>query len=262
MLNIRELNLTLIFFLFPFISNSQDLRINDLLELKRGNIQYITNNLIGNGWSLSKIRKPEFEGNINQIFDLEFKSPLTNSIESYLTIFIKKDQTVYYFKWDFNSKDTYNQVLNSLKNFEFDNQWVSSHELGGIENHYEKDDIHIEFTINTENSFAFINGGKFTLKVDDEFPMRFEKLEEESIIIQYKKDLKNPKLKVIGIPNSLIYYNDLKVGGKVREYDEKLKIDKIPPNDEYSIDGGDGISVVVENGVIISIHQRKKLSKN
>jgi hypothetical protein len=262
MLNIRKLNLTSIFLIFCFISKSQDLRIKDLLELKRGNIQYITNNLIGNGWSLSKIRKPEFEGVTNQIFDLEFLSPYRNSIESYLTLYIEKDQTVYYYKWDFNSKDTYNQVLNSFKNFEFDNQWVSSHELGGIENHYEKDDIHIEFTINTENSFAFINGGKFTLKVDNYFPERFTELEEESIIIQYKKDLKNPRLKEIGIPSSLTYLTELKVGGKVREYDEELKIDKIPPNDEYSISGPNGISVIVENGVITSINQRKKTTKN
>lgn len=257
---LRNLNFTLISILVSFFANSQNLQINELIELKRGNIQNVTNHYIGNGWTLSSVKKPEYEGGpITKIMELEYLPRYSNRVESKLFLYLKKDENISYFRWSFNSQDDFNKLMSSIRSYKFDQQWIETLEWTGIHNHFEKDEIHIDLRINLEKFSWLSDDCKFTIELDNYFPERFTRLEKETNIIKYKKDLKNPKLKEIELPQSFVYYTELKVGSKVREYDEKLNIDNIPPNDEYSIDGPNGVSVIVQNGVITSIKQRKKV---
>lgn len=263
MLTLRKLNLFLVYLLVCFVPKAQNLKIEELIELKRGNIQNVTNQFIGSGWSLSSVSKPEYEGGqISKIMELDYLPRYSSTVESKLFLYLTKDESVSYFRWSFNSLDTFNKLISSIKSYNFDNQWVETFERTGIHNHFEKDEIHIDLRVNPEKYLFLSDNCKFTIQLNNYFPQRFTRIESESRIIQYKKDLAKPKLREIELPSSLIYYSELKVGSKVREYNEKLKKDEIPPNDEYSVYGANGISVVVENGVITSINQRKKLPTN
>ena len=53
----------------------------------------------------------------------------------------------------------------------------------------------------------------------------------------------------------------MKIGGEVREVDEDFLNEKIPRDKEYSISGQDGISVLVVDGLIVKINQRKNIYK-
>lgn len=245
----------LIFLLVTFTTNCQDLLINELMELKRGSLQQITNKFIGNGWIVSSVKEPGYKGSsIKEIVELDYLS--SNSIESKLYLYLRKDQTISSFSWSFNSQYSYKNLLGSIRTLELDKEWIES-ESSGILNHFEKDEIHIELSVNSKE-YSFMNYGKFTVILDNYFPELFKIIEPQSVIVQYKKDLKNRKLKEIALPNSNIYYSEVKLGAFVRELDEKNNKDKIPPNDEYSIIGPKGISIVVTNGEIVSINQRRK----
>ena len=260
---------TAILLLLFLSAKSQDFSINQLLELKSGDIEFFKKKYVGKGWSaprrklFQRKRQSNIIGTINPDVDfpelyLQYFDSKTKGFDSFVDIsYFKDKKTPEIISWHFKSEKSFEKLMNSIKIEKFDKEWIDTVKTTGITllYSYEKDDIHVRIFDRQIDNFYSPYYPKFLIELSHNFPRLFDMILSNRELLQEK----SAKIKSIG---PFIHYKELKIGGEVREVDEDFINEKIPKDNEYSVSGIDGISVVVRDGLIVKVNQRKKIIRN
>lgn len=256
-----KLILATIFMGFFFPVNSQDFTINELIDLKSGDIELFKKKYVGKGWSAprrklfqrkrqSNIKGPEEPDGILHYFPSN-----TKGFDSFVNISYFKDKKIpERINWTFKSKKSFEKLMNSMKSVKFDKEWTDTFNLGGrtIRHHFKKNDIYLrvwDTEINLLNPYL----PRFGIDLSDIYPYYTYIMSTTELL-----ELKSEKFSYF-MP--FIYYKELKIGGEVREFDSDFINEKIPRDREYYLSTHLGdetqISVVVVNGLIVKINKRE-----
>jgi hypothetical protein len=258
--------------LFIFLSaKSQDFTVNELIDLKSGDVELFKKKYVGKGWSAPRrklfqrkrkdlfvaygINGEKILSDVNPFSILEYFPSKTNGFDSFIRIIYPKgEEKPEAISWTFKSEKSFIKLMNSIKSVKFDKEWIDTVKIEGRTLFYffEKDDINVKIIDSRMDTFLNPYYPRFCIEISHNFTRLFDLVLSNSELL---------KAKSANLFGPFIYYKELKIGGEVREVDEDFLNEKIPRDKEYSISGQDGISVLVVDGLIVKINQRKNIYK-